>query len=55
MDQQSLFINEARLQFDRLFQAKKAGQNVVTLKHRAEGFFMPESCWDWWISRCYSN
>ncbi len=39
MDQQSLFINEARLQFDRLFQAKKAGQNVVTLKHRAEGFF----------------
>lgn len=27
------------MQFDRLFQAKKAGQNVVVLKHRAEGFF----------------
>ena len=39
MDQQSVFINEVRLQFDRLFQAKKTGQNVVILKHRAEGFF----------------
>ncbi len=39
MDQQSLFIDEVRLQFERLFQAKKAGQSVQVLKHRAEGFF----------------
>ncbi|SRR3990167_7698760 len=39
MDQHQVFINEVRLQFDLLFQAKKAGQNVVALKHRAEGFF----------------
>lgn len=39
MDQQSLFISQAKQQFDCLFQAKKAGQNVVALKHRAEGFF----------------
>lgn len=39
MQQQELFISEVRQQFDRLFQAKKAGQNLVALKHRAEGFF----------------
>jgi len=39
MDQQNLFIDQARLQFERLFEAKKAGQNVQVLKHRAEGFF----------------
>jgi hypothetical protein len=55
MDQQSVFINEVRLQFDRLFQAKKAGQNVLALKHRLKAFFMPESYWGWWIKLCYSN
>lgn len=39
MDQRSIFINQVRQQFDQLFQAKKAGQNVLALKHRAEGFF----------------
>lgn len=39
MDQRSVFIHQVRQQFDLLFQAKKAGQNVVALKHRAEGFF----------------
>ncbi|MBU1621496.1 MAG: hypothetical protein KJ556_16290 [Gammaproteobacteria bacterium] len=39
MDQRSIFITQVRLQFDQLFQAKKAGQNVLVLKHRAEGFF----------------
>ncbi len=39
MQQQELFISEVMQQFDRLFQAKKAGQNLVALKHRAEGFF----------------
>lgn len=39
MDQQAIFITEARRQFDQLFQAKKAGQSLVALKHRAEGFF----------------
>lgn len=38
MRDQQLFLQEAQRQFDQLFQAKKAGQNVQVLKHRAEGF-----------------
>jgi hypothetical protein len=38
MDQQ-LFLQEVQRQFEQLFLAKKAGQNVQILKHRAEGFF----------------
>lgn len=43
MDQQSVFLAQVQLQFEQLFQAKKNGQNVQVLKHRAEGFFMQES------------
>jgi len=39
MDQQSVFLAQVQLQFEQLFQAKKNGQNVQVLKHRAEGFF----------------
>lgn len=39
MDQHQVFITEARRQFEQLFQAKKAGKNLVVLKHRIEGFF----------------
>jgi len=38
VEQRSLFVNEVKRQFDQLFQAKKAGQNVQITKHRTEGF-----------------